>query len=304
MLLPDIAILAIAVLLLARKAMCDRKTTDWVFLVAAMAVGAILALHEGIGIPEMLEGVVIFNGIVSSYHTKENYAFTALAAFFIIAFYPEVLLLTQATLLGFLSGSFFFLKPNSGKASHLEKKRDLVQIIAGLAIMISYSLLPMRQVVIGIVAIIVIASAVGNYGVMNKRSRVSRTLYAFERKNAVLGQGAMWLAMGVLLAISFLNTDQTIAVFAAILVGDSVATLAGTAWKIPIPYNRKKSVAGTAAYFVSAAAISFPFIGYMGIITALIAALVESAPRQIDDNFDTAVVLVVLIKLISLFGFA
>jgi dolichol kinase len=298
----DMAVLAIAFLILARKAMCDRNGRDWLFLLASIAGGVALALHEGVSVPAMLEGIVIFNGIVTSYHSKENYAFSALAVFFVVSFYPLVLLITQAALLGFLSGAYFFLKPNSGKASELEKKRDLVQIIAGLVLMISYSLLPMRQVVIGIVALVIIASAVGNYGVMNKRGRVSRTLYAFERKNAMLGQGAMWLAMGMLTAISFLNTDQTIAVFAAILIGDSVATLAGTAWKIPIPYNKKKSVVGTAAYFISAAAISFPFLGYAGILTALIAALVESAPRQIDDNFDTAVVLVVLIRLLSLFG--
>ena len=302
--LQEIVILAIALLLLVRKALDTWNKRDWLFLVAAILAGASTAAYENASILAMFEGILIFNGIVTSYHSRQNYAFYALAVFFIASFYPQFMLISQAVLLGFLSGSYLFLKPNKSMVGSFETRRDLVQIVAGFILIVAYLTLPLQQVAIGIVCAIVLASAIGNYGVRNRKSVVSKTLYAFERENAMLGQGAMWLAMGILAAISLLSASHMIAVFAAILIGDAVATLVGTAYRIPIPYNKKKSVAGTAAYFISAALISFPFLGYFGILTSLVGAVVESAPRQIDDNFDTAIVLIVLIKILAFAGLA
>jgi dolichol kinase len=302
MMLQDIVLYAISALLFARRAMCSKNKRDMMFLVAFIIAGVALALYEGASVPIMLEGILIFNGVVSSYHSKENYALTALAIFFILPFYMFSALLAQSLLLGFLSGSYFFLEANRAGTGKMEVKRDVIQIAFGLAFMLSLAKIPYLYNALFIIILILVGSAVGNYGVSNKKSAISRILYSFERKNAVLGQGAMWLALGVLAAISFLSPSQIAAVISAILIGDAVATLVGTSIRIPLPYNRKKSAAGTIAYFAFAAALSFPFVGYIGIATALVAALVESATKQIDDNFDTAVVLVVVIKLLSFAG--
>ncbi len=75
--------------------------------------------------------------------------------------------------------------------------------------------------------------------------------------------------------------------------GDGVATLAGRAMPIaPLPWNREKSWAGTLAFIVAAGAgasgIAFffgsPSIG-IAIAATVVAAVVESMPLGMDDNF-------------------
>jgi phytol kinase len=300
--LQDAVLYAIAILLFVRRAIISNSKKDILFLMAFLAAGVALAFYENASISIMVEGILIFNGVVSSYHSKDNYLLSLLAVFFILPFSPFATLLSQSMLLGFLSGAYFFLESNHISSSKIEKMRDVVQIIFGIMFVAAFAIFQKIHFTIAVMLLILVASAIGNYSTSNKKSGVSKILYAFERKNATFGQGAMWLAMGTLAALSFLSTNQIIAVVSAVIVGDAVATLAGTAIRIPIPYNKRKSVVGTAAYFISASVMSFPFIGPAGILTSLVAALVESAPKQIDDNFDTAVVLIVLIKLLEIFA--
>lgn len=289
-------------LLLARKTVTLEKKKVKIgvcFLLSFLAIGAALALYEGADIALMISGILIFNGVVSSYHSKENYAFFILALFFLSRIYYFSTLISQVVLLGFLSGAYVFLKPNKRYGDRVELRRDFIQILCGIVLICVLVIFSQVYVKLFLVLLVLAASTVGNYGVRNKNGWISNKLYALERKNAVLGQGAMWLAMGTMAATSFLSGNQLVAVLSAILIGDAAATIAGMLYKVPIPYNRSKSVVGTAAYFISTAVVSFPFIGYAAILTALVAALVESAPKQIDDNFDTAIVLIVLIKLLG-----
>jgi dolichol kinase len=302
---------ALVLLLLAYRVMCAKRR-EIAYLVVFLVAGAALALYEGADPLLMLLGVLIFNGMVSTYHSRANYAYFLLAVFFVLptlipqpfgmaasTYYYSPTLIPQAMLLGFMSGAYFFMGRTGGASVSVERKRDMIQMVLGLAILGSFVFISAFFVRGLLAPAIIAASAIGNFSVSNRKSAISRALHSFERGGAILGQGAMWLAAGTLAAMSFLNNAGLAAVLAAIFIGDAAATLVGTAYKKPLPYNKKKSAAGTLAYFAATALFSFPFAGYLGLLVGAVAALAESFPIHIDDNFDTAVLLTVLLALLG-----
>jgi dolichol kinase len=292
----------LAFLLFIRKIVMIQRKWELAFLLAVIATGTALALYEGESVAAMLAGMMIFNGMVTTFRSKQNYAFLLLALFFIVPIYSFSVLISQTMFFGFLSGAYFFSKRNIKKGGDVEKRRDVVQIAFGVILIGIFATFPQIYANFLLELLILLAAVLGNYALRNEKNTMSGILHLFERSDAALGQGAMWLAIGVLAATSFLSGGHVTAVIAAIVIGDAVATLVGMTYKIALPYNKRKSILGTLAYFLSATFFSFPFIGYASVLTSLVAALAESSPKQIDDNFDTAVVLVTLIKILSYAG--
>jgi len=291
---------AISFLLFVYRAILAREAKEFLFVFAALMIGGLLAMLVGASYSVMLAGILIFNGIASTYRSRENYLFSLFAVMFIASFINSPVLIAQTMLLGFLGGAHFFSESNDHRAVKLERRRDIVQIIAGIFFVLTFFVFAEQHLMFLIICVVLLGSVVVNYSARNKKSGISKFMYSLERKNAVLGQGALWLALGSLVTISFLSGNQMITVLIAIFVGDSVATLVGTAYGLPLPYNKRKSAYGTAAYFAITASLSFMFIGYIGIAIALVAALVESLPVHFDDNFDTALALTILIKMFYL----
>ncbi|VVC71983.1 Uncharacterised protein [uncultured archaeon] len=93
---------------------------------------------------------------------------------------------------------------------------------------------------------------------------------------------------GTLLALTFLasNPSEALAVVAVLAWGDGMATIAGRLYPHgpKLPFNRKKSFAGTLALAAFGFDASFPFVGFWALPLALICALVESAGLPVDDN--------------------
>ncbi len=292
----------LALVLLAYRLYISQTRKEVLLLLACIAAGSVLAAYEGVNIAILLAGIMIFSCMASTYHTKDNYLTVLIALFYIADFYTLPTFMAQAMFLGILSGAFFFMKSNKDRNFRLERRRDIFQILLGLILIAAFCFIPQAYAKLMVILLATLASPIGNYAIMNKKSSVSKAVYSLERRGAALGQGALWLLMGTLLAISFLSATEVIAVIASIFIGDSVATLVGTTYKSPLPYNKKKSISGTLSYFVSAAVLSFPFVGYVGLLTAACAAIVESFPKQIDDNFDTAFALTILIKILAYAG--
>jgi dolichol kinase len=106
-----------------------------------------------------------------------------------------------------------------------------------------------------------------------------------ERKNVRFpGYGAFWYVVGVLLvSILLTNAHEIAAAIVALAAGDSAATIFGTLGTHPLPYNLRKTMEGSLAFFV----FSLPsclFVGWIGIVLAAIAAIVESLDTPVDDN--------------------
>ena len=298
----DALLFVIAALLLVYKRICTKKKYELSLLLLFLIAGTVLALYEKADLAIMLLGIIVFNGIASTYRSKENYVFFLLAIFFILPNLTLSLLISQSMLLGFLSCTFFFNKHTARLSAAAERRRDIIQMLMGLVAVFSFAAFAAVYVKVALMLLIIIFSVLGNFSVRNTKSGISRFLNSLERRDAMFGQGAMWLAIGTLVAFSFLSGRIIIAVLAAVFVGDAAATIVGTFYRRPLPYNKKKSVWGTVAYFVVTSLLTFPFVGYVGIATAAVGALVESAPQHIDDNLDTAVVLTLMIKLLGYFG--
>ncbi len=285
-----IVLAAIAVILALYRISCA-KPRELLFLLAAALAAAALAYAEGSGIVVMLLGLLIFNGLAYSYGRKSNYAYILLAAMFVLFMQGAAQLDAQAMLLGLLSSSYLFAKRARRSSPRLETSRDLFQAALGIGFVAIFAIAGGPDAMHAIVYFVIAASLLANYAASSRKSKVSVFLRSLERKDAAFGQGAMWLVIGALVAVSFLPAELVLPVLAAIILGDAVATLAGTRWKIPLPYNRSKSLAGTAAYFGVAAAVSVPFVGPLALGIAALGAIVESLPVHFDDNFDTSLAL-------------
>lgn len=121
---------------------------------------------------------------------------------------------------------------------------------------------------------------------------------SFERNGVPLpGWGSACYAAGVLLLIAFLSDVNAIAAGIIILaLGDSVSTMIGRRGKHPIPYNKKKTIEGSAAFLIASLCSAY-FIGVLAIPLAIIAAAVESLPG-IEDNLSVPIACVVFLLLV------
>ena len=113
----------------------------------------------------------------------------------------------------------------------------------------------------------------------------------FERKDVLFpGFGAATFATGTLIPMVFLaDTSQVAACIFILAVGDGVSTLVGRAGRIKLPYNKEKTIEGTAAFLV-ASAPAYYFVGPAIIPVAIISALVESIDFGVDDNLMVPIV--------------
>jgi len=297
--------LPVIVALFAYCAFEFRRKSDLLWLAAFLAAGFLLASYEGADAGAMLIGVLVFGGVAATLGSKANYALLAVAAAYLISFSSMPSLIAQAALLGFFSMARSFIGDGSTSDARRETRRDIVQILIGIALVAVFTVLAYADAMLFLLAGLLLALLLGNYAISNPKKRAARLLRSLERKGASFGQGAMWLALGALLAIGFLNRNESIALLASIFIGDAVATIVGIRYgRTALPYNKKKSVAGSAAYFASALLVSFPFLGYAAVLTSFAAVAVESLPIHIDDNFDTAMALAILMRLLSLAGLA
>lgn len=114
----------------------------------------------------------------------------------------------------------------------------------------------------------------------------------FERPDVrFAGYATAWYVSGVLIAATMLpNSSEIAAVICALAFGDGISALFGERGKRKLPYNREKTVEGTLAFFAATAVTSSIFVGWLGLPFAAIAAIFESMPLGLDDNFSIPIV--------------
>ncbi len=258
------------------------------FVLLGIAVFAVegLSLHM---ILQLVLGILIFNGMLISYGSRISLVYIALGVLFVLASLGlGYRLIAQAMLIGAMDEVAMMrgLRGERNGSKMLEARRDVLQLSAGAFFILLFYLV--RADISGMVLILTILLGVIliNYARLYRRNGLSRLIYSLERKKTTLGNGALWLAMGSLVAASFLNPPSMIIIFAAMFIGDSLATIIGMAVRSPrLPYNRSKSIGGTFAYFLSTSLIAFPVVGPVSFLVGLVAAVIESIPWGLDDNF-------------------
>ena len=272
----------------------------------AVVAGAMLFAYEHTGDLNLLllcVGIANFNGLLSDKSPKMRIGYVIVSAAYITAIHwIGFQLIAQAMLLGILS-VITKLKQYRNRIENrrVELRRDVFHMGAGVFLMLMFmfesepvAVTALMLMILGGILAICIAE-------ISKDNPISNVVVGLERGGAALGYGALWLALGSLFAVSFLNTTNVLVVFAAIFIGDPVATIIGIHFnKIKLPWNRRKSVAGTASYFLAATIISFFLIGYYALLIGLVGAVIESLRIKVDDNFSVSVLLTALLLILGI----
>lgn len=176
----------------------------------------------------------------------------------------------------------------------LETTRDLIHIALGIAIFAIFLIFDFYTAAMIAISLIFVAYIFNSIVSMNGRR--SRIIKALEREESLYGLGAIYLAVGAALIIGFIhNLHFALIGFAALFFADPLATIAGLNLDGPkLPYSKKKSVYGTAAFFIAVALIGYVFVGVYSIAFAALLAMVESFDAPVDDNISIALVMVIV----------
>ena len=192
-------------------------------------------------------------------------------------------------------------KPQKNGRKRLEIRRDVVQIILGI-IVIAVFLAAGR--VYGILAVVGLAlfGYLFNSAFMPSDNAMGRLARSFERKRAVSGEGALFMAAGSMLILGLVpSVNYAVFGLSAIFFADSAATIIGVlAGRTKLPHNSSKSFAGTLSYFIVLAVIGIPLIGLYAIPVGIVLAVVESLPVAFDDNASTSIAFVIISRLLLL----
>jgi phosphoserine phosphatase len=96
----------------------------------------------------------------------------------------------------------------------------------------------------------------------------------------------IYFAFGILLTLLLIPAPASYAGIAIFTLGDSTASLiGGTLTKKPLPFNRAKTVEGTAAGFLFAFLGALFFVGpWLALIGAAVGMFIEYLPLPINDN--------------------
>lgn len=109
--------------------------------------------------------------------------------------------------------------------------------------------------------------------------------------------GLVTYPLAVLLLLLLMPAGVAAGAWTVLAVADPVASAVGTRWSRPrLPWNGRKSLAGSAAGALAASTACFATLAYMGcgapLVPALAAgaagALAESLPLPLDDNLPIA----------------
>jgi len=125
-----------------------------------------------------------------------------------------------------------------------------------------------------------------NQLILGRFPALKKIVCMFERKDArFLGDSTVWYVSGLLISSTFLqNPNEIAAAIIALAVGDSFSNIFGRMGKMRIPWNKRKTFEGMAAFFIGTL-VSYFFIGPMAFLFSLAMAVVETIPQGVDDNF-------------------
>lgn len=296
------AFYASAVLLLLYRALWKESSNLYPLAIAVVA-SFLLFAFEHAQLPLLLSGVVIFNSVSFTLERKLGMLMVLLgvayAGFYVYSGY-SALLLAQAIFIGLLVYPKHFTMRESKKDNkEVERKRDIFQATAGVVILAAFMLLSAAAAYYFLILLILVGYLFRSFVVVSGGNALAKYLAGLEREGAPFGKGAIWLALGSLLTLSFVSpVALVIPVLAAILIADPLATIIGIkAGGYKLPYNRQKTISGFLTYFVVVFAFSFLFARQFSIFIAIVAAVVESLPLHIDDNLDVPLFLAIMLKL-------
>jgi dolichol kinase len=200
------------------------------------------------------------------------------------------------TVIGALYSQHYLFRQREDKTMRktvTEMKRDVVQVSAGLAILVLMLLFQQSYTYI-IFWIILLGYLFNN--LISKGGLAYRKLAGLERRDSEFGIGAMHLAAGMAIILGFASYKLALFGVFPLFFGDALATLTGLHFyrSRKLPYNRRKSYAGTIAFFIATVVPGVILLGIWGIILAVVLTIVESVELPIDDNVALPIATVII----------
>jgi dolichol kinase len=166
-----------------------------------------------------------------------------------------------------------------------ERSRKLVQMLLGLAVFAFALFFGTSQAVLPVLYLFccgLLLFHMKSHNVMVPF--VDRLLAWLERPRAPAGYGALTFFAGILLSLCLIpQQEMALSAVYVLAISDSAATFAGSRGTHYLPYNSKKTVEGTCAFFLSALPVYF-IGGAPALLMAALAAIIESLPIGLDDN--------------------
>ncbi len=300
------AALAIAIVSLFYLRIFRMLKKELTMVIASLILGLVIFVIEGVSSPIILAleiGILAFNGLLSGRTSKQRNMYVSISLLYIaLIHWVGFSYISQALLIGMLSGiTNIHEYKNSIVNFRVEVERDIFHIFAGIALMLIFYFETYSVSITVLILVILAGMFTITVTEIYKDRKASGLIYRLERNGSSLGNGALWLALGSLIAVSFLNKSGILVVFSAIFIGDPIATIIGVNFgKKKLPYNRSKSVYGTIAYFIATSSISYFFIGLYAIPVGIIAAIIESLKLKLDDNFTVPLILVLILNAFGL----
>ncbi len=195
---------------------------------------------------------------------------------------------------GLIYRSHEFPKEDRSKRNtKLEIHRDILQIAIGIIAILIIAYIGIYQYVIFFLGICLYLAN----GISAKSSgRIYGILSRLERKDIEFGRGASYLAAGAMIIVGFSVRNLAIFGICALIIGDAIATIVGiTLYKSRrLPHNKRKTYAGTIAFFAVSSIAGIVTVGILGVLIAAALALAESIDTPLDDNILLPIVFVVL----------
>ncbi len=245
----------------------------------------------------ILFGIVLFNLVLSDELRSIRLLIAVLGLVFLLLFAVEGPLALAVPLMLGLSSELFSEREYESHVNNkeIEIRRDFVHLFGGLLLFVIFLLLGYNLDGYLIEYVFILGLLAVFYAELWKSSRFSMALYSIEKHKDYVGYGAIWLGIGTLIAYVFMDKSFFLLAILAIYFADPVATFAGNYWRSSkLPHNRRKSVAGSFAYFLVVAVPGYFLVGPLAIIFALLGAAIESLPIRLDDNFSVSVALALL----------
>ncbi len=299
------AILYLTVIaLIIYKTFTSKNAKDLFLFILFFILAFYLSSYENLNLLYVLSGYIIFNAIICAYGTKRMELFVLIGAYFLlIAYSSGLIIITSSIFLGGISSYNIYPSKKQGVKKTTFKKelrRNIFTMLGGLILLLLFLYSGVSEYLI-IIFIFLSGITLLNNALIFRNGVVSKFLYGLERDNFRLGHGAIWLGIGTCFALSYLSTGLAFSAICMIFIADSISPIIGMRYgKLKLPYNKKKSVAGTASYFFAALILSYIFVGYYAILVAALGAAIESLPVYLDDNFDVPFVIFILSRLIPL----
>ncbi|MFH0713412.1 MAG: hypothetical protein V1722_03040 [Candidatus Micrarchaeota archaeon] len=180
-----------------------------------------------------------------------------------------------------------------------EDLRKVVHLLVGVAAVSIVQFVGFNSGLLFLVAIFLVGLLLANFKMLGGEVKaVDQILSVLDRGDSVPAKGAMVFAAGIIILLTYARPlEFALGIVLLHAAGDAFATIVGRRFsKHSLPWNREKTIAGIASYFIFGTLAALVFIPFPSVILyALVLAIVESLPLKVDDNLTVPLTALLLI---------